>query len=74
MTGQAESSKGKYKGVNNIYYLIIYIIYHVAFASICYHLLDFNLFDDILLAEIQLINHVKIFHRKLIYSSKNRRI
>lgn len=35
MTGQAESSKGKYKGVNNIYYLIIYIIYHVAFAIIC---------------------------------------
>lgn len=35
MTGQAESFKGKYKGVNNIYYLIIYIIYHVANASIC---------------------------------------
>lgn len=31
MTGQAESSKGKYKGVNNIYYLIIY---HIS-CSIC---------------------------------------
>lgn len=32
MTGQAESSKGKYKGVNNIYYLIY--IYHIS-CSIC---------------------------------------
>lgn len=35
MTGQAESSKGKYKGVNNIYYLIYISYIMLANASIC---------------------------------------